>query len=92
MSNNKYFCTIIDAKLAARQFPGLSVEPRQDDPWVYDICHGLDDRFDRKNVPLERLVVQVEDVKLELQAVYGEHGEKLFDMPLHIEIVDAVQG
>ncbi len=72
---NQAIDTIIDAKLAARSFPGLKVKPSQDDASSWDVVHTYDHRFDRLSVPLEHLVVQVEDVKIELEAVYGEHGE-----------------
>ncbi len=86
---NQAICIVVDAKLVAREFSGLSVKPHQDEPWTYDICHSIDDRFDRHNVPLDELMVRVEDVKLELEAVYGEHAERLFDMPMRIELKEA---
>ncbi len=87
----QFIDTIIDAKLTARSFPGLSVKPSQEDAETWDVTHSIDDRFDRTGVPLDELRVQVENALMELQAVYGEHGEKLLDMPLHIELVDATQ-
>ena len=82
---------LIDAKLSARSFPGLKVKPNQEDADAFDITHTFDHRFDRMCVPLHALVVQVADVKLELEAVYGEHAENLFNKPFHIEIAEPVE-
>ena len=43
-------------------------------------------------MPLHTLVVEVNNVKMELEAEYGHHGEKLFEVPLHIALVDVAQG
>ncbi len=62
--------TIIDAKLTARSFPGLSVKPSQEDAEAWDVTHNTDHSFDRLVVPLDALRVQVENVLVELQGVY----------------------
>ena len=88
---NKVICTVIDAKLAASEFRGLKVSASQNEPWTYDICHSIDHRCDRHNVPLGELLVQVSDTILELEAFHGEGGERVFDIPLSIEIVEPAQ-
>ena len=87
----QFIDTIIDAKLTARSFPGLSVKPSQDSAETWDVTHNTDHSFDRLAVPLDALRVQVENVLVELQAVYGEHGEKLLDVPLRIELVEPIK-
>ena len=78
--------TIIDAKLSARGFPGLKVEPSADDADTFDIIHTIAHQFDRMSVPLHALVVEVNNMLLELECAFGRGGEKLFDQPLHIEL------
>ncbi len=80
---------LIDAKITAKGFPGLKVNPSADDADTFDIIHTIAHQFDRMSVPLHALVVEVNNMLLELEATYGKEGARLWNEPLHIELKEA---
>jgi hypothetical protein len=84
----QYIDTVIDAKLAAKAFVGLQVKPREDG--TFDVCHWhpATQDYNRTGVALAHLVPAVNDLVEELQESFGLSGEKLLDLPMHIELIE----
>lgn len=83
---NRYFCIIADATYKARQFPGILIEASLNVPWTYSLSHRHASDLD-KIVSIDRLVVEVNNLVLELQCRFGKHAEKLYEQRVPIELL-----
>ena len=77
--------TIAQATVTASQFPGVRIQSSETDEWTYDVTTPVGD-YNRYNVPLASLVVEVNAAIDELTNRFGKHGEGLGDLVLNASV------
>lgn len=83
---NSRICEIAQAYAIAQTAPGhlIDIAPSLLVPWQYTVVGDVDSSLKEDDVPLEHLVDTVLWMREALIKLYGEHGEKLADIIVHI--------
>ncbi len=84
-------CAIAQAFFSAAQVYGLTIAPSKEQPWVYDLNVLLHEEMSRKDVGIDRLVIEVGNTIIEMEGMWGPGADGLMDIPMDIEITDPPQ-